>query len=149
MRGELKKAYYIANIENGGMTIMSDDSGYNEGAFYLNGDYKNAKSDTPYVQNKIYSLSSSFDGSKINFFENNKKYVNNNIGNSTVIKSPTNNTILILGNNPYNNSIEGSSTYSKWLNGKVYSVRIYNRALTDEEVAHNYEIDKERFGIED
>lgn len=38
-----------------------------------------------------------------------------------------------------------SSTYS--IKEKIYSFRIYNRALTDEEVLHNYEIDKVRFGI--
>ena len=31
--------------------------------------------------------------------------------------------------------------------GIFYSFRIYNRVLTDEEVVHNYEIDKVRFGI--
>lgn len=32
--------------------------------------------------------------------------------------------------------------------GKVYSVRIYNRALTAEEIAANYAVDLERFGLE-
>ena len=31
--------------------------------------------------------------------------------------------------------------------GKVFNVRIYSRALTAEEIAHNYAIDKARFGI--
>ena len=33
------------------------------------------------------------------------------------------------------------------LKGKIYSIRIYNRALTQDEINHNYEIDKKRFGI--
>ena len=33
------------------------------------------------------------------------------------------------------------------LNGNIYSVRVYNRLLTDEEIANNYEIDKGRFGV--
>ena len=33
--------------------------------------------------------------------------------------------------------------------GNIYCVRHYSRALTDEEIAHNYEIDKARFGIGD
>ena len=32
--------------------------------------------------------------------------------------------------------------------GSVKSVRIYNRVLTDEEIKHNYELDKARFKIE-
>lgn len=31
----------------------------------------------------------------------------------------------------------------------VYSVRIYNRALTDQEIANNYQVDKARFNIEE
>lgn len=37
------------------------------------------------------------------------------------------------------------STYSA--NGVIYCIRIYNRQLTNEELAHNYELDKIRFGI--
>ena len=31
--------------------------------------------------------------------------------------------------------------------GKIYAVRVYNRALTEEEIQHNYKVDKLRFGI--
>ena len=33
------------------------------------------------------------------------------------------------------------------LKGKIYSIRIYNRSLTEDEINHNYEMDKKRFGI--
>ena len=33
------------------------------------------------------------------------------------------------------------------LNGSIYSVRIYNRELTQEEIENNYRVDKARFGI--
>ena len=36
-----------------------------------------------------------------------------------------------------------------YLNGKIYSVRIYNRALTDKEIEQNYQRDKNRFNIND
>ena len=32
-------------------------------------------------------------------------------------------------------------------NGKTHCIRIYTRALTDDEIAHNYAIDKVRFGL--
>ena len=32
------------------------------------------------------------------------------------------------------------------MKGKVYAIRLYNRALTDEEILQNYNIDNERFG---
>jgi len=31
--------------------------------------------------------------------------------------------------------------------GKIYCVRIYNRALSADEIQHNYKIDKERFNL--
>ena len=44
-------------------------------------------------------------------------------------------------------SFTGSgSKYST--NGHLYSLRIYNRKLTEEEIAHNHEIDKKRFNLE-
>lgn len=36
---------------------------------------------------------------------------------------------------------------SYYLNGNVYSVRIYNRVLTDAEIINNYNVDKQRFGF--
>ena len=39
----------------------------------------------------------------------------------------------------------GSAAYR--MKGKIYSIRIYNRALTKNEINHNYEMDKKRFGI--
>lgn len=33
------------------------------------------------------------------------------------------------------------------LKGKIYSIRIYNRFLTENEINHNYQMDKKRFGI--
>lgn len=37
---------------------------------------------------------------------------------------------------------------SYWVCGEICSLRLYDRSLTDEEVAHNFAIDRVRFGIE-
>lgn len=71
-------------------------------------------------------------------WENNDKYTNNISGQ---IQFPSN-TNFVLGADPSGTSASGSYTPMK-----VYSVRIYNRALTDEETQQNYEIDKQRFNI--
>ena len=39
-----------------------------------------------------------------------------------------------------------STSYGYAAPGRYYCVRVYNRELTAEEVAHNYAIDKARFG---
>ena len=46
----------------------------------------------------------------------------------------------------------GSFTPNSWSQGakmEVYAVRVYNRALTEEEIRQNYEIDKVRFNIQE
>ena len=40
-----------------------------------------------------------------------------------------------------------ASNWSGGLNGKVYACRLYSRALTAQEIAANYAIDKARFGL--
>lgn len=51
----------------------------------------------------------------------------------------TNGSILSRGRISY------TFTYEEFLNDTVYSVRIYDRALNEKEIQHNYEIDFERF----
>lgn len=40
----------------------------------------------------------------------------------------------------------GGSAY--YFQGKIYSIRVYNKALTEDEILHNYNYDKEKFIIE-
>ena len=37
---------------------------------------------------------------------------------------------------------------SYYFQGRIYSIRVYNKALTEEEMLHNYNYDKEKFIIE-
>ena len=56
---------------------------------------------------------------------------------------PATGSNFIIGGNP----LAGVGANAQ-LKGTVYSVRIYNRALTEEEIKQNYEIDKQKYGIE-
>ena len=40
-----------------------------------------------------------------------------------------------------------NSNNSNYSNVRYYSVRVYNRILTEEDIAYNYAVDKERFGL--
>ena len=44
--------------------------------------------------------------------------------------------------------IGGISTSSYFFNGEIYSIRVYNRALTKDELLHNYLYDVEKFNLE-
>ena len=43
--------------------------------------------------------------------------------------------------------IGNSSTNGTPLNGEIYSIRVYNRILTEREIKNNYEVDKIRYNI--
>ena len=43
--------------------------------------------------------------------------------------------------------IGGQSTSTNLFNGEIYSIRVYNKALTEEELLHNYNYDKEKFNL--
>lgn len=69
---------------------------------------------------------------QLNFFENGDKY-------SLEVNAPisyASNTIYALGGNP------SGTSCGMFTKEKIYSIRIYNRALTDEEVLQNYNMDK-------
>ena len=54
-----------------------------------------------------------------------------------------NNTTLTYGMIGYG----GTSDYPEGFIGKIFSIRIYNRALTAADIAYNYAIDKARFNL--
>lgn len=87
---------------------------------------------------KIYKMTSKLDynnNSTTTYFSVNNDILVSTTHNSKIVNN-TDNRIYIggVGAN-YNNNI------------KVYSVRIYNRALTEDEIKQNYNVDKSRFGI--
>ena len=92
--------------------------------------------------NKKYAISGKYDGKNVYLFKNNNKSSSDLIEGK--IKSPGRKMIMALGENP-----DGENTGSNFFNGTIYSVRIYNRALTDDEVMQNYKIDKMLYGVED
>lgn len=114
-------------------------SGYNGLMVYSNG-YKTIDSPTKYSTGKIYSLSGSYDGRQAVFYENGKKYTMS-INSAMTYDDDT---IYILAGNPGGASCDFGNAKEK-----IYSVRIYNRALTDEEVLQNYETDKINFSFKD
>jgi len=70
------------------------------------------------------------------------------VANSFVGTDPDKSVVIaskqIVGDQPiYIGKIPGYNTYG----GKIYCVRLYNRALTQSEIAHNYDVDKARFGL--
>lgn len=133
---------YITNAETGGYSIYRANSSTAKGISIYNAGvgYKFVYlTDNSNLINKKYSLGLTYDGNNASVYQSAIKH---NTSSVTAVGYPVNNTVMALGCNP-----SGANPYSSYLNGNIYSVRIYNRALTDEEMLHNYNIDRARFGI--
>lgn len=143
---ENKTTHFICNYESGGIGIGNNVSGYNYGQIYMSGNYRKAISTSTFYCNEKYSLSIRNNELGVVFRENNNQYINEEIKSGNITK-PSSSTIFAIGTNP-NGSADGLTSSESRLNGYVYSVRIYNRALTDEEVQQNYNVDKARFNIQ-
>lgn len=115
------KSYYV-NTSKGSLSCWVGKSSNTIGNIILETD-------------EIYSFQLTHTGSTLNLFLNGQKLIN---GKASTILADTAKLNLFgyVGNNT---TFEGS----------LFAVRIHNRALTDEEVKRNYEIDKQRFGITD
>lgn len=127
------------NWENGGYGLSLNNT-KNCCEMNLNGTYNRCMANNVAKANKMYYISGPYDGSKLVINENG---ISTNTSISSSITTTKNSTVFALGTNPRGDIATGS-----FLDGKIYSVRVYNRVLTDEEVNNNYEIDKVKFGIE-
>ena len=139
-----KSTFYISNVESGGVGILKS-AGDNRNRIqpYVGGEYKYIYSENIASAGKIYSMSFGCNGSSIYFGENGTIYEEKQSG---TYGEPANSTVFALATNPSGeNSAPG--TGGVLFNEEVYSVRIYNRCLSREEILKNYEIDKARFGI--
>ena len=140
------ETYIVGNCEQGGYgltynpKIKDNEEKKNGMIACIDGVYYVAYGSSP-QKNIKYSISGRYDGKEISLFENEHKTTKEIEGK---IVKPNDSTIMILGGNP-----DGNIANWNYLSGTICSVRIYNRALTDEEVMQNYKIDKMLYGVED
>ena len=127
----------IANYETGGYGI-SIKNGYIYSPIYINGSYREIYSLDKYEIGKTYIVQVTYDGKEMKLYINNK--LQNTIAISSTIGIPSNNTIVMLGSNPRGTSADGC-----YFKGTIHSARIYDRALTLDELYKNYNSDEKRF----
>lgn len=129
----------VANFESGGYGLVFVN-GYAKNLAYVSSAYKEAKVPTISTINTKYSIAGSYDGKTL------KVYMNGNLAASLSltgsIGTAGSSTVMAIGANP-----AGSSASSNYYNGRVYSVRIYNRALTAAEIQENYKVDNSNYKI--
>ncbi len=121
----------MCNYDTGGVGIHLYD-GKPEFQVYVQGvGYVKASYNQVLETNKIYNLSGTYDGTTLKVFVDGElKAEKVVVGN---IKNPENNTVMAIGANP-----SGSNPVDcGFANIKVYSARIYDRALTINEIKQN------------
>lgn len=126
----------ISSTENGGCDIAIRNG---KVSFYVNVNnvYYNLVSDVNIVLNKDYHIVGTYDGNVINLYINGilEKYdeISGKIGHAV------DNTITVIGAEPAGDHIANNS-YN--FSGYIKSARVYNRALSAEEVQNNYNYEK-------
>lgn len=138
--GSTNNVTYVANYETGGYGLSRYLKNGLTMEAYINSKVSFIYSKNAFVTNKKYSLSGSYSGNKLKLYE--LGVLQNQSDLSGSLGMPEKNTVMMIGANPCD---KNPTEY--YLKGKVYSVRIYNRALSDEEVKQNYTVDKVRFGL--
>ena len=130
----------------GQLEILLDGKEYNYGQFDDGGIYQFAeildKNGKDYLQyrykiknNEVFNRTIIYlnNGENVSFYDNNKLEMK---GNS---EGEIQNKKLTIGGTEWN--------YGTSLNGSIYTLRFYNRALTEKEIEQNYNIDKIRYNI--
>ena len=127
----------ITNTENGGCEISIENKKI-YGSCYINGSYRKIYAKEELSLFKFYHSALTYDGNNL------KLYVNNELQGEYKINSkiglPEKNTSFMLGANP-----TGSKPENHYFNGIISSARIYNRAITEEEMENNYNLDKRKY----
>lgn len=130
----------IANWDAGGFGIGTKNN-YFSACVHYNGDYRCNTDTLALGTNNMYSYTTVFNQSLIKLYRGGGFIKDYTVGGPMTVAA--NNTVIALGTNP-----TGSTAQNEYLNGNIYSARIYNRALTADEIYHNYLVDKERFGLD-
>ena len=136
---------YICNYESGGIGILKNSNKV-QGVIHT-GKYINIYDQKNVKISQIYSMSTGIDSkNKTIYFSTNSNIQKEDFNGQ--YSEPQNNTVFVIGTNPNGNQSD-LPTGEKMPNIEVYSIRIYNRSLTADEISKNYEEDKRRFQIED
>ena len=145
----------ICNQHNGGLCLECKN-GHMYLIIYLNNiGYVGLYCENSISFDEIFHVVGMYDGQDMKIYFNGTEqedvtlYYNSNpnpdiLSSPRTIIGPQLNTVMALGVNPRGNTMEKNK-----YKGKMYDTKIYNKALTEDEVKHNYIINKNRFGIEE
>lgn len=124
----------ISSTEAGGCQINTSNSNLSF-LIDINGEYKTLS--TPIELNKEYHAVGTYDGTTI------KLYINGELVQSLAVSGEmtlnVNNTITMIGAEP-----SANTPSANFFKGYIKSARVYNRALTENEIKINYNYEKSK-----
>lgn len=132
-------AYIISNLQQGGLGLrITKNTRSLAGLFYTktaDGTSTSANvstaSGTPLTPGEKYHVAMTYNNQNRKIYINGVKVIDNTTASSEVVY-PNNNTVMVLGGDPNGNNVSASR-----FKGKIYSAAVYNRALSDAEIAQN------------
>ena len=127
----------VANSQGGGYELNIENGKYRF-YFYIGSGYKNVIGKEVILNQTTY-ICCKYDGTDMYIYQDGTMVSSLNVSGTP--KNPSNNTVLMLGTNPDGTKPTSGNYYS----GKIFAVRIYNCALSDEEIADHYAKDYMRF----
>ncbi len=129
----------MGNYQNGGCGFTIDMDGNHKITFavHVNGTYHLIRSVQDYEVNRYYQLVGTYDGTTIKFYLDG--VLQGTIAVTGTITVPQNSTHFMIGGNP-SGTVAATKTKSY-----VSSVKIYNHALTEQEIMNDYQLDKARY----
>jgi hypothetical protein len=146
--GSVLYGQYIANTGNGRILIRVSDSVANSSQFSLF-----LGSGATYSTSFLYttvtaSINTPYNLTIVRENQTFSMYVNGtyNTGSTFAFTASILQTTPIIGGRT-NNSSNPTPVDTDFLNGKIYSTQIYNRALSASEILQNYNATKTRFGL--
>ena len=124
--------HIISNVETGGICLAVSSTGNPQVIAYIDGTgYVTVSGPNVLQANRAYDIVGTYDGSTLKLYVDGVLVASESI--SGTIKKPNYSTVMALGANPYVEVVE-----EEFLNGTIYSARIYNKALSNSRVKHNY-----------
>lgn len=133
-------ACILGNWESGGFGIYLNNGRAVADIWMIHG-YKQVKANEALKTNQIYTISETYNGESL------KLYINGELKASEPatgkIGNPESKAPMVIGGNPSGNGV----VINERANINMYSARIYDRALTEDEIKNNYEVDRIRFNF--
>jgi hypothetical protein len=130
----------VCNYESGGIGLTIYYNKFRNPTYIAGTGYTNLQEGSVIEKDKLYYSSVAYDGTYIKDYVQGVNWATVNI--SGIIGIPGAGSIYVLNGNP-----AGTDTVYSLSKETIYSVRIYDRALTLEEITQNYAIDKARFNL--